>query len=139
MTGRRDDTDISEGWICEYGFAYRALASVHFGLTGNETGYTYLERALDLEERWVKIPHEAPLALGNPLFFGETKIIKNKAGLVLPNGKRYPHLLGIRYWLHDLYTTMTQPTGWPGFDRVREEERWAALLERAKAFSTEEK
>ncbi len=135
LTGRREDNDIPDGWICEYGFAYRALASVHFCLAEKDTGYAYLERALILAERWAKIPREAPLALGNPLFFGETRILKDKAGLVLPNGKRYPHLLGIRYCLHDLSAIMTQPTGWPGFDRVREEERWTALLERAKAFS----
>ncbi len=139
MTGRTEDTDIPGGWICEYGYAYRALASVHFCREEKETGYAYLERALALAERWASIPHEADLALGNPLFFGKTRIMKNKAGIVLPNGRRYPHLLGIRYWLHDLYDIMTQPIGWPGFDRVRGEERWAALLAQAKALSAQEK
>ena len=138
MTGRREDADIPDGWICEYGFVCRALASVHFCLEEKDTGYAYLERALALSRRWAAIPHEADLALGNPLFFGETKIMKDKAGLVLPNGKRYPHLLGIRYWLHDLYTIMMKPSGWPGFDRVRGEDRWDALLAQAKALCSDE-
>lgn len=133
-TCRKTDEDITDGWIGEYGAVYARLAAAYFGLDEKETGYEYLEKALRLNERWSEIPDQAPLDLGNPLVFGETKILKNNWHILMPDGALTMHVNGISHWLHPLARTMTAPSGWEWFDTVRGEERWNAILARAKAL-----
>lgn len=129
---RAEEEEIPDGWIGEYAYVYVRLAAAYFGLGEREKGYVYLEKVLALNERWGKIADEAPLDLGNPALFGNTKMLKEDWHILLPNGKYYP-IKGFRYWLHPLAKTMTLPTGWEWFDAVRGEDRWNAILERAKA------
>jgi len=73
------------------------------------------------------------MSLGNPLFFGETKILKKKYGIELPNGKKFPHLLGIRVYMGDLaYCMTTDHAEWSWFDPIRNEPRYQQILARAK-------
>jgi len=98
-----------------------------------EKGYEYLERALALAERWAEIPDETPMSLGNPLVFGETKVLKKQYGIELPNGQKFPLLGGIRVRLTDLvYCLTTDHAEWSWFDPIRNEPRYQQILARAK-------
>ena len=136
MTGRRTDADIPDGWIPEYVHAYRPLANAYCGRGDYEKGYEYLERILALSERWAEIPDETPMALGNPLVFGETKVLKKKYGIELPNGQKFPLLGGISVHLKDLvYCMTTDHAEWSWFDPIRNEPRYQKILARAKELT----
>ncbi|MBQ4592521.1 MAG: helix-turn-helix transcriptional regulator [Clostridia bacterium] len=136
LTGRRTDDEIPDGWMADYAHAYRCLANAYCGRKDYGKGYEYLERALVLTERWAGIPDETPMSLGNPLFFGETKILKKKYGIELPNGKKFPHLLGIRVYMGDLaYCMTTDHAEWSWFDPIRKEEHYQQILARAKELT----
>ena len=68
---------IPDGWICEYCMQYIRLSAAYFGSNDKNNGYSCLEKALELYKRWKDLPEKAALDLGNPLFFGETKLIKD--------------------------------------------------------------
>lgn len=136
MTGRKTDVDIPDGWIAEYGYVYRPLANAYCGMKDYEKGYEYLERALALAERWAKIPDETPMSLGNPLVFGETKVLKKMYGIELPNGKKFPLLGGIRVRLTDLvYCLTTDHAEWSWLDPIRNEPRYQQILTRARELT----
>lgn len=135
FTLRRADSDIPDGFICEYRRVYLYMSVAYFGSGDKEKGYDYLERALALTERWAKIPPSAPLDLGNELFFGKTKLIEGAWRIELPNGKRYIHLLGLICRMGNIDKIMTAESGWEWFDPVRGEEKWNEILERAKKLN----
>lgn len=138
VVNRADGDEIPDGWIGEYAFVYIRLAAGYFGLGEREKGYAYLEKVLALNERWSQIPDKTPLALGNPLIFGKMMVMKEDYHIVMPNEKYCFNFQGTRYWLHPLAQTMTLPTGWEWFDSVRGEERWNAILAKAKALNESE-
>jgi len=124
---------VPDGWIGEYSKPYARLAAAYFGLGDKENGYFWLEKTLALCSRWKAFPENALLDLGNPQFFGETKLIKDDWHIRMPNGKNLPLLLGIKYSAPDLVKIMTAKEGWEWFDSVREEERFCAILSSAQA------
>ena len=128
---------IPDGWIPEYTMQYIRLAAAYFGLKDNENGYLYLEKALDLSKRWHKIPENALLDLGNPLFFGETKLIRNDWHIQLPNGEKLPILQGFKSETANLASIMEAEKGWEWFNSVRNEERWSSILADAKSLTVQ--
>ena len=66
--------------------------------------------------------------LGNPLFFGETKLIKNDWHIQLPNGEKLPLLQGFKNSIANLASIMQAEKGWEWFNSVRNEERWSTIL-----------
>ena len=127
---------VPDGWIPEYTMQYLRLSAAYFGLGDKETGYSYLEMALELCKRWQKLPENALLDLGNPLFFGETKLVKNDWHIQLPNGKKLPVVRGFKNGFANLASIMQAEKGWEGFNSVRTEDRWSAILSAAKALTT---
>ena len=123
---------IPDAWIPEYTMQYIRLSAAYFGLGDNENGYSYLEKALELSKRWHEFPENALLDLGNPLFFGETKLIRNDWHIQLPNGKKLPILQGFKSEIASLASIMEAEKGWEWFNSVRNEERWSAILSEAK-------
>ena len=119
---------IPDGWIPEYTMLYIRLSAAYFGLGDKESGYSYLEKALELYKRWQELPENSLLDLGNPLFFGETKLIKNDWHIQLPNEKKLPILIGVRNRVVNLAKIMLAENGWEWFDSVRTEERWSTIL-----------
>jgi len=126
---------IPNGWIPEYTMQYIRLSAAYFGLEDKKNGYSYLEKALELCKRWQEIPDSALLDLGNPLFFGETKLIKNDWHIQLPNGKKLPHLLGFKRGIANLASIMEAEKGWEWFNSVRNEEHWFTILSDAKSLT----
>lgn len=135
FTGRKNDADIPDGWIAEYSGVYNRLAAACFALGEKESGYAYLEKVLVLNKRWAALADKAPLDMGNPTVFGETKLCKNDWHILLPNGEK-DLCRGLAWSLTDLATAMTAPSGWEWFDGVRDEARWKEILARAKALIT---
>ena len=126
---------IPDGWIPEYTMQYIRLSAAYFGLGDKESGYSHLEKALELCKRWQEFPENALLDLGNPLFFGETKLIKNDWHIQLPNGEKLPLLKGFKNGIANLANIMEAEKGWEWFNSVRNEERWFAILSEAKALT----
>ena len=126
---------IPDGWICEYCMQYIRLSAAYFGLNDRDNGYSYLEKSIELYKRWNDIPENAALDLGNPLFFGETKLIKNDWHIQLPNHKKLPLLLGFLHNIPNLVSIMEAAKGWEWFDNVRNEERWSAILSDVKSLT----
>ena len=125
---------IPDGWICEYYVQYVRLSAAYFGSGDRNNGYACLEKALELNKRWKEIPEKAPLDLGNSLFFGETKLIKNDWHIILPNDKTLPLLQGIKYNCVNLADIMMTQSGWEWFDVVRNEKRWLEILSSAENY-----
>lgn len=123
---------VPDGWICEYHIQFCRLAAAYFGIGDKEKGYLYLEKALELNKRWNALPKESALGLGNELFFGETKLVKDDYRILLPNGEKLFNFGGVKYSLIPLVDIMTAPSGWEWFDAVRAEEHWLAILSAAK-------
>lgn len=132
MSARKAEKEILDGWIGEYNYAYIRLAAAYFEMNEPENGYKYLERSLELHERWNKIPDHAALALGNPYAFGETKLMKDTLYIGMPNGKHMPIWHGIRSWMPHL---VNQIENWSSFNSIRNEERYQTILARAKELS----
>ena len=126
---------IPNGWIPEYTMQYIRLSAAYFGLGDKESGYSHLEKALELCKRWQEFPENALLDLGNPLFFGETKLIKNDWHVQLPNGEKLPLLKGFKNGIANLANIMEAEKGWEWFNSVRNEERWFAILSDAKSLT----
>mgnify|MGYP003412107586 CR=1 FL=1 len=126
---------IPDGWIPEYAIQYVRLSAAYFGLGDKENGYSYLEKTLELCKRWQEIPENALLDLGNPLFFGETKLIKNDWHIQLPNDEKLPLLQGFKPSIANLVSIMEAEKGWEWFNSVRSEDRWSAILSAAKALT----
>ena len=131
-SGFAKDSEVPSGWLPEYTAAYMRLSSAYFGVKDKEKGYEYLEKALSFEERYAEIPEGAALELGNKLFYGDTKAVKGKYAIVLPNGKGLLNMLGIRCDKAGIAGIMAAEKGWEWFDGVRKEERYLSIFERAK-------
>ena len=126
---------IPDAWIPEYTMQYIRLSAAYFGLGDNENGYSYLEKALELSKRWHEFPENALLDLGNPLFFGETKLIRNDWHIQLPNGEKLPILQGFKSEIASLVSIMEAEKGWEWFNSVRNEEHWFTILSDAKSLT----
>ena len=134
-SGLGESIEIPEGWLPEYTLAYIRLASAYFGAEEKENGYEYLEKALSCGERYAKIADGAELSLGNKVFYGDTKTVKNKYAVSLPEGTELLNLLGIRWANVDIANIMKSEKGWEWFDSVRAEERYINALERARKLN----
>lgn len=126
---------IPDGWIPEYTMQHIRLSAAYFGLGDKESGYSHLENALELYSRWHELPENSLLDLGNPLFFGETKLIKNDWHIQLPNGKKRLLLQGLKHGIANLASIMEAEKGWEWFNCVRNEDRWSAILSAAKSIT----
>ncbi len=126
---------IPDGWLPEYALAYMRLSSAFFAVDEKDRGYEYIEKAIGLAKQYQNIPDGQDIDLGNSIFYGDTKAVKNDYHLILPNGKTLSHLLGIAYHIHSIANIMQATSGWEWFDSVRNEERYLALLEEAKQIA----
>ncbi len=126
---------IPEGWLPEYALAYMRLSAALFAVGEKDRGYEYIEKAIGLAKQYQSIPDGQGIDLGNSIFYGDTKAVKNDYHLILPNGKTLSHLLGIAYHIHSIANIMQATSGWEWFDSVRNEERYLALLEEAKSIT----
>ena len=134
-SGACDTQTIPDGWLPEYALAYMRLSAALFVEGEKDRGYEYIEKAIGLAKQYQIIPNGQSIDLGNSIFYGDTKAVKNKCHIVLPNKKTLLHLLGIAYSTPPIANFMQATSGWEWFDSVRNEERYLSLLEKAKSIT----
>ncbi|MBO5109971.1 MAG: RNA polymerase sigma factor [Clostridia bacterium] len=131
---------IPRAWLARYWRIHFATACALFGCNTpekKEEGYRYLDRAFALYPEWACIPDGEALEVGNPLIYGDIKLFKSKEFFALPDGTlesfgEYVHLFNPSPDI--IYYGMTATHGWEWFNPVREEERFKAYVERARAL-----
>ena len=138
----RIDGEIPPAWLGKYADLHFRAACSSFGMEKIEEGYVLLEKAFSLYETWYEIPCGTALDLGDAVLFGGIKAVKEKCRVLLPDGRYDSHMVfDPAFWLDDknfMYYAMTCKSGWEWFDGVRNDERFKAYLERAKAFCPED-
>ncbi len=132
------DSGVPEGLYGCYSRLSLWASVALFGGGRKDEGYEYLDRALDYLEKWEAIPDGTKLPVGNPLVFGDIKLIKSsdssswRTVIELKDGSRRI----LDDWLvmgaDGIYLPLTAKSGWEWFDSVREDPRYKEAVERAK-------
>ena len=139
LEGLNGDGTIPRGWLGLYAATAFRLACALFGCGRNEEGYEWLEKSFAPMEQWLSIPAGEQLELGNPLIWGDSRIVCDEICLYQPDGSTVPlsydyaYLFGTQRYL--FYYGMTAKQGWEWFNGVREEERFKSFIPRAKALT----
>ncbi len=131
------DGAVPSAWLGFYASTSFRTACALFGLGKKDEGYFWLDRAFEAFPKWDGIKNGTELDIGDPLIYGNIKIIKGKNCLLLPDGRKeaavYASIfMGTAYLLH---YGMTAPRGWEWFDPVRNEDRFREYVERAKKLA----
>lgn len=135
--------EIPKAWLGYYWYQHFAVACRLFGCGADtkEEGYAYLEKVFELYPAWQSIPDGELLDVGDEMIYGGIKLIKGKEIIELPDGRRegIPHGDMFNIKAETIYYAMTAKQDWEWFDSVREDERFKAYIERAKALMEPEK
>ena len=134
---------IPSAWLGFYWRQHFDVACTLFGC-GEETkeeGYIYLKKAFELYPAWQNIPDGELLDVGDDMIYGGIKLVKGKGIIELPDGTREGVDCADMFYpkAEHMYYGMTAKHGWEWFDSVREEERFKAYIEQAKALMESEK
>ncbi len=129
---------LADGWICQYMAGALRLAEALFAGGKTDEGFRLLEVCVALRERWMTIPEETLLDLGNPMLFGDVRWIKGRFLLQYSNGQKGALYPCPAFCCYDVYKVLTAAEGWEGFDSVREDPRFSAILQKAEALSADE-
>ena len=90
-------------------------------------------------EQWLSIPTGEQLELGNPLIWGDSRIVRDGDCICQPDGTTVPLSYDYTYLFSDerhlFYYGMTAKQGWEWFNGVRGEERFKSYIPRAKALT----
>ena len=133
---------VPEAWCGCYAEACLKAAGASIGCGRTEEGFSLLEKAFPLYERWLQIPDGKKMAVGCPAAFGGAAVSKWSSDdysvyIYQEDGNRIwtPYLWLFWQLKGDIYHGMTK---WPWFDTVKEDPRYLALLERAKKLAEAE-
>lgn len=128
------DGAIPDAWLGHYASTSFRTACALFGCGQKEEGYKWLDKAFEAFPKWENIPEGAEMGVGDPLIYGDVKVVKGKSLIKLPDGAiepiTYAHLFEDTCDL--MYYGMTAPHGWEWFNPVRNEDRFKEYIERAK-------
>ena len=132
-----ENGEIPAAWQGWYGVNLTYMADHLFRAGRVEDGYAHLERAYDTFLAWSEIPDGEALDVGHGWMFHGVQVLKNRWTYRLPQcEEEYSNYMHIFTGHEDfLYRVMTMPRHWNGFDRVRAEDRYLAVLEKAKALA----
>ena len=137
MEGLGADSKIPDAWLGHYASTCFRTACALFGCGCKEEGYEWLERAFEAYPKWDSIPEGTEMDVGDPLIYGNIKVIKGKDLIKLPDGSleplTYDHLFGGDCSL--MHYGMTATKGWEWFNPVRDEERFKEYIERARKLT----
>ena len=90
-------------------------------------------------EQWLSFADDEKLEFGNPLIWGESRIVRDGDCLCQPDGTSIPLSDDYAYLFSDerhlFYYGLTAKQGWEWFDGVRDEERFKAYIPRARALT----
>lgn len=133
------DGEIPRAWLQKYMCSHFICGTALCGAGRSEEGYLYIEKALALSRRVAALPKDEPLEVGDEEVFGGLKIILSTGEMVLADGCRDIcnewSSYGNAGWM---YAGMTAGQGWAWFDLVRGDDRFRALVERARVLMLEE-
>lgn len=135
-----EDGVVPDAWLGEYAHCHICLACRCFADGERDKGYHHAETALDAAEKWWGIPDGEYMETGEAEIFGGCTVLRNEWLLRRGNGLIEDASYDFLCFLGDresLYTILTSPN-WPGFDPVREEERFQTLVQRAKDMTEAE-
>ena len=133
-----DDGDIPEAWSGCYADLCLKAAGAMIGAGETDEGFIYLEKAFTLYDTWLQIPEGKKMETGSPTLFENAKISKIEKNCVVniffEDGTSVwtPYLWLFWQIKDDIFNAMTK---WPWFDNVREDERYAKLLAKAKEMA----
>lgn len=137
MEGLGDGEGVPDAWLGLYASTSFRTACALFGCGKKDEGYEWLEKAFEAYPKWDSIPEGAEMSVGDPLIYGDIKVIKGKTLAKLPDVTlepiSYEDLFGGTCNL--MYYGMTAPQGWEWFNSVRNEERFKEYIERAKKMA----
>jgi len=136
MTHVAGDGEIPDGWAGYAQLVLLRLAAGYFGCGNIEEGYAWLEKGVALCEKWAAIPQGTPLSLGG-MFAGYRLLKADSPRLLAPNGEEIVGSAAY-FLMFDgdlLLDVLTRPNGWEWFNGVREDARFRACVERAKALA----
>ena len=141
MEGLGTDGEVPRAWWGFYASTCFRAACALFGSGNRDEGYEYLERVFELFERWEAIPEGEELEVGDPLIYGDIKIIKGKSVIKLPDGTLEPQMYD---WLFEdqcrlVYYGLTATGGWEWFNPVRNEDKYKEYIERARKLMEAQK
>lgn len=132
MDNLNGDGEVPQAFLGHYASTCFRTGCALCGNGNAEEGYEYLEKAIEYFKKWDSIPAGTEMDVGNPYIYGNVKVIKGKAVILLPNGTgepiNYPHLF--RDTANLMSYGMTAPHGWEWFDGVRNEPRFKQILEK---------
>lgn len=129
---------LADGWICQYLAEALRLAEALFAGGEPDEGFRILEECIALRERWMAIPPETRLDMGDPTLFGGVQWIKGRFLLQYTDGRKGALVPCLAFCCYDVYRVLTAPEGWEGFDAVRNDRRFREILHRAETLSAEE-
>lgn len=136
-----EDGEVPDAWCgCYAEFTLKAAGAL-IGCGRIDEGFEMLEKAFPRYERWLKIPAGALMDAGCADVFGGAKITKwsdtNSTDIHFADGKEVwtPYLWLFWQLKNDIEIAMRT---WKWFDGVREDARYAAFYEKAKALAQTE-
>lgn len=142
------DGVVPSAWIGSYAESLLRSSWYSFIIGNREDGYTFLEQSCIYYEKWAEIPKGTPLDTGDPLVFFGVKAVKKSWDIAVPNlegdykTEWSPYGLLFMQEADDIYCAMTTNDGWgwmlgckEGFDRIRGEERFLEILQKAKTLA----
>jgi len=129
---------VPEAWCgCYAEFTLKGAGAL-IGCGKVEEGFSLLEKAFPRYERWLAIPAGQKMDVGCPEVFGGAQVSKwddsCSVYIYQTDGKKTwtPYLWLFWQLKGDIYHGMTR---WPWFDGVREDPRYATLLEKARILA----
>lgn len=130
---------VPDAWLGFYAATSFRTACALFGKGEKEEGYGWLEKAFAAYPKWDDIPNGAEMEVGDPLIYGDIKVIKGKPVVKLPDDTLEPIQ---NEWMFEgscnlLYYGLTAKHGWEWFNSVREEERFKEFIERARKMTVD--
>ena len=132
------DGQIPRAWLGYYAMTCFVAGCATCACKRKEEGYELLEKSFEVAQLWESIPKGTELEIGDPLIYGDIKLVKGKGLLKLPDGSVEPVEYGhiFRGEVFDyMYYGMTAPRGWEWFNSVRKEDRFKEYIDRAKALA----
>ena len=132
------DGQVPKAWLGYYAMTCFVAGCATFACKRKEEGYALLEKSFAVAQQWEEIPKGTELEIGDPLIYGDIKLVKGKSLLKLPDGTVEPVEYGSIFSgeLFDyMYYGMTAPKGWEWFTSVRKEDRFKEYIDRAKELA----
>ena len=131
------DGELPDAWLSHYAWTAMVCAAASFGKGDKEQGYLMLDKTYCSFEKWSNIENGELLSVGNREVFGDIKLIKGEAMILLPDGSR--EIVAYGYTLDAsggrMYSILSQKWGWEWFNSVRNEDRFKEYIERSRKLA----